>query len=59
MRAYRMRAMPTPKQMARLRAKWEPYCSVASWYLWRSLELAPEPSRPARAKRTGDTGAVR
>jgi 3-methyladenine DNA glycosylase/8-oxoguanine DNA glycosylase len=24
--------------MERLAAAWRPYCSVASWYLWRSLE---------------------
>ena len=23
---------------------WEPYCSVASWYLWRHLDAAPQPT---------------
>jgi len=24
--------------MEELAARWRPYCTVASWYLWRSLE---------------------
>jgi DNA-3-methyladenine glycosylase II len=31
--------LPTPKQVAEIGAAWDPWCSVASWYLWRSLEL--------------------
>lgn len=33
-------------QLARRGARWSPYRSLASWYLWRSLELpsAPSPS---------------
>lgn len=38
-RAYRMRRKATPKDVARIGKRWEPYCSVAAWYLWRSLEL--------------------
>jgi DNA-3-methyladenine glycosylase II len=37
-KAYRMRKRPTPKQVKRIGAKWSPHSSVASWYLWRSLE---------------------
>jgi DNA-3-methyladenine glycosylase II len=37
-KAYRMRKRPTPKQVRRVGAKWSPHSSVASWYLWRSLE---------------------
>ncbi len=37
-RAYRLRKRPTPKQVKRIGAKWSPHSSVASWYLWRSLE---------------------
>jgi DNA-3-methyladenine glycosylase II len=36
--AYRMRKRPTPKQVRRIGTKWSPHSSVASWYLWRSLE---------------------
>ena len=35
---YRKRALPTPGHMEKLARKWRPYCSVASWYLWRSLD---------------------
>jgi 3-methyladenine DNA glycosylase/8-oxoguanine DNA glycosylase len=24
--------------MEKIAAAWRPYCSVASWYLWRSLD---------------------
>lgn len=37
-KAYRMRKRPTPKQVKRVGAKWSPHSSVASWYLWRSLD---------------------
>ena len=37
-KAYRLAAPPTPEQMHELAQPWRPYCSVAAWYLWRSLE---------------------
>ena len=37
-RAYGLRRRPTPKDVLRIGAPWRPYASVASWYLWRSLE---------------------
>jgi DNA-3-methyladenine glycosylase II len=37
-RAYGLEAHPTPAEMQSIAACWRPYCSVASWYLWRSLE---------------------
>jgi DNA-3-methyladenine glycosylase II len=37
-KAYGMTEPPTPAEMEALAEKWRPYCSVASWYLWRSLE---------------------
>lgn len=39
-RAYRKRKLPTPKQVEQIAEKngWHPYCSVAAWYLWRSLD---------------------
>jgi len=36
--AYRKRKRPTPKDVKKIGAKWSPHSSVASWYLWRSLE---------------------
>jgi 3-methyladenine DNA glycosylase/8-oxoguanine DNA glycosylase len=37
-KAYRKRKMPTPKDMLKLARKWEPHCSIACYYLWRSLD---------------------
>ena len=37
-RAYRKRKVK-PRDVERIGARWRPYASVASWYLWRSLEL--------------------
>jgi DNA-3-methyladenine glycosylase II len=37
-KAYHLEALPTPDEMERMAHQWRPYCSVASWYLWRSLE---------------------
>jgi 3-methyladenine DNA glycosylase/8-oxoguanine DNA glycosylase len=31
--------LPTPEQMEKIAKAWAPYRSVASWYLWRSLDI--------------------
>jgi DNA-3-methyladenine glycosylase II len=31
--------LPTPEQMEKIAKCWEPYRSVACWYLWRSLDV--------------------
>ncbi|MDP6291833.1 MAG: hypothetical protein V1245_03655 [Arenicellales bacterium] len=39
----KMRALPVlprPERLARAGRKWRPYRSVASWYLWRCLDIA-------------------
>lgn len=36
---YKKRKMPKPEQMAKIAKAWEPYRSVACWYLWRSLDI--------------------
>src|SRR5580704_14400385 len=33
--------LPKPEQMQRRGARWAPWRSVASWYLWRACELPP------------------
>ncbi len=38
--AYGLRWLPTPKQVLRRGAPWAPYRTVASWYLWRLLDLS-------------------
>ena len=40
-KAYRMRKKPTPERMRKLGEAWRPYRSVATWYLWRSLDNEP------------------
>jgi DNA-3-methyladenine glycosylase II len=37
-KAYGLPEMPQPSDMEQIATRWRPYCSVASWYLWRSLE---------------------
>jgi 3-methyladenine DNA glycosylase/8-oxoguanine DNA glycosylase len=36
---FRKRRLPEPAAMIKRGARWRPYRSVASWYLWRALEL--------------------
>jgi len=42
--AYRTRGLPLPTRVQALGKPWSPHATIASWYLWRSLELPP-PSR--------------
>jgi DNA-3-methyladenine glycosylase II len=39
-KAYALEEMPAPKDVEAIAANWHPYCTVASWYLWRSLDTA-------------------
>ena len=36
---YRKRKDPTPEAIVRHARRWQPYRSVACWYLWRKLDL--------------------
>jgi DNA-3-methyladenine glycosylase II len=38
-RVYSLNELPDKQTILRLGQRWQPYCTVASWYLWRSLEL--------------------
>ena len=60
-RAYRMRKQPGPKDVLRIGEKWRPHASVASWYLWRSLEAGRAQNAGAKrsAKRPVRTTAKR
>jgi DNA-3-methyladenine glycosylase II len=40
-RAYRLRKRPSPDRLRKIGEAWRPYRSVASWYLWRSLDNEP------------------
>jgi DNA-3-methyladenine glycosylase II len=37
-KAYGMAELPKPAEIEKLGERWHPYCTVAAWYLWRSLE---------------------
>lgn len=37
--AYGKRALPTPKALAKHGERWRPFRTVASWYLWRVVDL--------------------
>jgi DNA-3-methyladenine glycosylase II len=37
-RAWNLPELPKPPEMERIAARWRPWASVASWYLWRSLD---------------------
>ena len=39
-RVYGLEELPRPAEVERIAATWRPYCSVAAWYLWRSLDGA-------------------
>ena len=49
-RAFRKRELPAPAQVEKRGVRWKPYRTVASWYLWRGLEL---PRGGAASPRSG------
>jgi DNA-3-methyladenine glycosylase II len=36
---YQLDDLPNKKTIEALGQKWRPYCSIAAWYLWRSLDI--------------------
>ena len=38
---YKKKYFPPKKFVEYLRKKFSPYCSVATWYLWRSIDDEP------------------
>ena len=37
-KAYGLQELPKPVEIEELARGWHPYCTVAAWYLWRSLD---------------------
>lgn len=37
--AFKKRKPPTPKQLAQYGARWKPFRTVVSWYLWRAADM--------------------
>lgn len=57
---YRKRRIPKPKELLKFGERWRPWRTVASWYMWRAVQLAgkdarkikkPGPKRRAATKR--------
>jgi len=42
-RAYGYKRLPAPTTMHRHARKWAPYRTIATWYLWRSLDAVATP----------------
>ena len=41
-KAYALEQMPNAVELATIAQKWHPYCSIATWYLWRSIDGSAE-----------------
>jgi DNA-3-methyladenine glycosylase II len=37
-KAYSLAELPSPENMRNIAQSWMPYCSIATWYMWKSLE---------------------
>jgi methylated-DNA-[protein]-cysteine S-methyltransferase len=48
--AFRKRALPSRHELETRGARWRPYRTVASWYLWRAAEISSLKSQPASLK---------
>jgi 3-methyladenine DNA glycosylase/8-oxoguanine DNA glycosylase len=48
---FRMRTLPTKKQMVRKGERWRPYRSVASWYFWQIADMPENRAREAAARK--------
>ena len=38
-KTFKMKELPTPRELGERGERWAPYRSVASWYLWRCLDV--------------------
>ncbi|MGH9713229.1 MAG: DNA-3-methyladenine glycosylase family protein [Candidatus Acidiferrales bacterium] len=42
---YGKRKIPKPKELLKFGERWRPYRTVASWYMWRAVQLAGKDAR--------------
>jgi len=42
---YRKKSIPKPRELAEFGERWRPYRTVASWYMWRAVQLAGPTAR--------------
>ena len=40
-KSYNIKTPISDRQFKKLKNKWSPYSSIATWYLWRSLDPLP------------------
>jgi DNA-3-methyladenine glycosylase II len=61
---YGKKSIPKPKELLKFGERWRPYRSVASWYMWRAVQLAGSSARkitkakPATKKRAAAKGRI-
>jgi DNA-3-methyladenine glycosylase II len=48
--AYGLKGMPTARGLAEYAERWRPYRTMASWYLWRAVELHHDERLPVAAQ---------
>lgn len=48
---YGKKHVPKPRELAEFGERWRPYRTVASWYMWRAVQLADKAARKAVQKR--------
>jgi DNA-3-methyladenine glycosylase II len=48
MHVYRKKELPTPKELFAHGERWRPYRSVASWYMWRAVDLQKEKNKKGK-----------
>jgi DNA-3-methyladenine glycosylase II len=51
---YGLRSLPSPKRVLEIGAPWSPWSTIASWYLWRSLD-GPSPEKRTSLPKRGTT----
>lgn len=62
---YGKRRIPKPKELLKFGERWRPYRTVASWYMWRAVQLAGKDGRKLtkttgkRVKKTLTKTAIR
>jgi len=49
---YRKRKIPRPKELLKIGERWRPYRTVASWYMWRAVQLAGKDARKITKPKT-------
>ena len=37
-KTYGLRKLPAPERIEKIALPWRPYRSIATWYMWKSLE---------------------